>query len=173
MKAMHDVGALVEHQVQYFGRGGVDEEESEGETALGSQPVMSGSRPRGGQAAASVPLAAPSNPEASQDSALYMDDVGLFHGVLDAKEAQAECVRMIQDCSSNSAVDIAAFTIDRRNIIQACRDASCLGAKVRMLVDRKNAICGSVRDQPKLLGELASLATKVQVRVLEGGSLQR
>ena len=70
-------------------------------------------------------------------------------------------------------MDIAAFTIDRQSIIQACRDAACLGAKVRMLVDRKNAICGSVRDQPKLRGELASRATKVQVRVLEGGSLQK
>ena len=173
MKAVQDVSSLVAHQALNFGPGGVEEDESEEETLPAHGMGSSGSLLQGGLAAASVPLAAPSNPEVSQGTALYMDDMGLFHGILDAKEAQAECVRMIQDCSSASAVDLAAFTIDRRNIIQACREASSLGAKVRVLVDRKNTLCGSVRDQPKLLGELASLATKVQVRVLEGGSLQK
>ena len=102
-----------------------------------------------------------------------MDDMGLFHGISDAKEVQSECVRMISDCSSTSSIDLAAFTIDRENIIVARREAASLGAKVRVLVDRKHTLRGTTRDQPKLLGELARLTTKVQARTLEGCSLRK
>ena len=119
-------------------------------------------RSSSGQAAAGASLVAPSSADAGLGGDLYTEDLGLFTGLLDAKSAQAECVRMLKDCSGTAEVDFAAFTIDRANIIQALKDCAMLGARVRVLVDLKNTVNLGVRDQTQLLGDLALPATKVQ-----------
>ena len=168
-RALEDNARMVADQLIAFGQEVADGEEDSAQELL-AHADRAGSA---GRAAAEGSSAAPSGAEPGQGGAvLYVEDLGSVNALLDAKSAQAECLRMIRDCSSVSTIDFTAFTIDRADVVDALRDAASLGAQARVLVDRKNTLNGNVRDQLRLLGELALPTTRVQVRVLAGGSLR-
>jgi len=116
-------------------------------------------------------LAAAAVSAAARPAALLSGDLGMVQGLLAGPEAQGEAVRMLQDASSRSTIDMTAYSFDRRDMAKELLAAASLGAEVRVLVDQQMTMTGRTTDQLRMVSELALPVSRVKVRKLVGRSL--